>query len=180
MPLTPADQRLVPVLRKLGIVVPIRAIQIAETCGLPIGIAASMLTQESGGGHNLWGHDPTIFIGGYDHLHSRDYGHTVTKAGYQAYLAERGPGGRGGMQGVGPCQLTYYAFQDEADEHGGCWNVTANMTVGFTHLAASIRKDGLQAGVEAYNGSGPAAQRYAQVVLARADTYARALGRPYR
>ena len=104
----------------------------------------------------------------------------MTKAGYLAYRDERGPTGSGGMQGVGPCQLTYFALQDRADALGGCWAVAPNLHVGFEQLASLIRRDGLASGVAAYNGRGDAAERYAQVVLARADTYARALARPYR
>ncbi len=178
--LSPAKQALVPVLRQLGNVIPVRTIQAAEATALPLALAASVLTQESGGGHNVWGHDPTIFVGGNDVRHGVDYGPLVTRAGYLAYKAERGPGGRGGMQGVGPCQLTYYALQDRADELGGCWAIEPNLHVGFAELASLIRRNGLEPGVAAYNGTGPSAARYAQVVLARADTFGRALDRPYR
>lgn len=179
-PLGASDQALVPTLRKLGNSIPVRMLQAAEATGLPVALATSILAQESGGGRNEWGHDPTIFVGGYDRRHAFDYGPVVTKAAYLAYKAERGPTGAGGMQGVGPCQLTYYSLQDRADAIGGCWAVAPNLHVGFSELVSLIRRDGLEQGIAAYNGAGAAAERYAQVVLARADTYARALGRPYR
>lgn len=163
--LTPA---LILGLRRLGIIVPVRMVLAAQQVGLSIPLAASILTQESGGGANVFGHDPTIFIGAGE----------VTKAKYLAYRAQRGPTGAGGMQGVGPVQLTWWAFQDRADALGGCWAPLANMRAGFEVLAANIRRDGLGAGVAAYNGSGPAAIRYAAEVLARADRYAVALKLP--
>ena len=76
------------------------------------------------------------------------------------------------MQGVGPCQLTYWTLQDAADALGGCWKPLANMRVGFSHLAEAVRRSGLRAGVAAYNGSGPAAEAYAQAVIERADRFA--------
>lgn len=172
------DMVLIQKLRKLGIVIPVRMLKATREAGLPISLAASVLTQESGGGHNVWGHDPTIFVGGYDAKNKHNYGPNVTKNGYLAYKAQRGSAGQYGMQGVGPCQLTYFAFQDKADEAGGCWDVLANMRVGFQSLAANIRRDGLHAGVAAYNGSGPAAEHYAVTVLGRSETYARFLGLP--
>jgi hypothetical protein len=42
------------------------------------------------------------------------------------------------------------------------------MREGFRMLGESIREKGLHAGVAAYNGSGQAAEGYAETVLARA------------
>lgn len=66
---------------------------------------------------------------------------------------------------------------DEADERGGCWRPNVNMLVGFEHLAADIRRNGLRAGVRAYNGSGPDAESYADTVLARAEAVKKVLRR---
>jgi hypothetical protein len=134
----------------------------AHDAGLNIALAASLLIQESGGGENIYGHDPTIFVGAGQ----------VTEANYQVYLAERRHSGNTLMQGVGPCQLTYWSLQDAADRLGGCWKPLCNMRVGFSHLAEAIRRSGLRAGVAAYNGSGPAAEAYAQEVIQRADELA--------
>ena len=179
MPKPNPDAALIDSLRTLGIKIPERMLTAARYAGLPVALAASTLMQESGGGTNEWGHDPTIFVGGYDSANHHAYGEIVTEQAYKAYLAQRGPGGRGGMQGVGPCQLTYFAFQDEADRLGGCWKPLANMKVGFSDMAHLIRKDGLHAGVMGYNGSGPAAERYADTVLARAQEFAGKLGLPW-
>lgn len=158
---------------------PIRMLSACGTTGLPEPLAASILMQETGGGRNEWGHDPTIFIGGFDKRNGINYGPNVTKKGYQSYKSQRGSTGQYGMQGVGPCQLTYFGFQDLADSKGGCWVPLINMQVGFDALMANIRRNGLKAGVTAYNGSGPAAEEYAQTVLSRAATYARALKTPW-
>jgi len=90
--------------------------------------------QESGGGKNEWGHDPTIFICG------GTFGQPVTEESYTAYVVERDATGK--MQGVGPCQLTWKGYQDQADALGGCWKPIINMIVGFG-IIAGYRKAGL-------------------------------------
>ena len=99
----------------------------------------------------------------------------VTKEKYLAYRARRGTHGQGGMQGVGPVQLTYFAFQDEADRLGGCWKPLVNMKVGFARLADNVRHNGLRPGIRAYNGTGEAAERYADSVLKRLERWERIL-----
>ncbi len=138
----------------------------ARRAGLPLNLACALLDQESGGGRNVFGSDPTIFIGAGQ----------VTRLKYLAYKARRRASGNRLMQGVGPCQLTWFSTQDEADTAGGCWIPRFNMRVGFRHLAWNIRRYGLYAGVRAYNGSGPAAEHYARTVLDRAHTWATRLG----
>lgn len=154
-------------LKKCGVLLPLPCLQAAKKVGLDLALAASLLQQESAGGQNVFGHDPTIFAGAG----------VVTKAKYLAYKAQRGPSGRGGMQGVGPCQLTWYAFQDEADRLGGCWLPLPNMLVGFGDMATLVRKYGLHAGIAAYNGAGPAAQHYADTVIGRIEGYRKVLAR---
>jgi len=177
--LTPADLLLVPKLRSLDVQFPVYTLRAAKQTGVPIALAASILRQETDGGHNEWGHDPTIFIGGYDAKHAKHWGEEpVTKAAYLAYKLQRGKTGEGGMQGVGPCQLTWYALQDAADAAGGCWKPYPNMLVGFGHLAQLIKRNGFRIGIAAYNGDGPAAQAYANIVISRALTYAAYLNRP--
>lgn len=153
-------------LRKLGCLIPVRLVTAARKAGLSIPLAASVVMQESGGGHNIFGHDPTIYAGAG----------AVTKAKYLAYRAERDRTHE--AQGVGVVQLTYPGFQDEADKLGGCWVIANQLTVGFGVLAANIRRDGLERGVAAYNGSGVAAAAYAHTVIERADQYAVALKLP--
>lgn len=80
------------------------------------------------------------------------------------------------MQGVGPMQLTYYTFQDDADRLGGAWRLMPNMRVGFRTVLDNIRRQGLRGGIAAYNGTDPDAQRYATSVLSLERRWAKALG----
>lgn len=131
----------------------LRIVLEARRAGIPVSLGFALIEQESGF-RNVFGHDPTIFIGAG----------VVTKQKYLAYRKQRG---RSKMQGVGPAQLTWWAYQDEADQLGGCWVPKHNIRVAFGLLASHIRGLGVQAGIAAYNGSGPAARRYAQEVRAK-------------
>ena len=131
----------------------LRIIREARGAGLPISFGFALVEQESGFS-NVFGHDPTIFVGAGK----------VTKAKYLAYKKARG---QTRMQGVGPVQLTWWATQDEADRLGGCWRPGINMRVGFQTLAANIKAHGEHDGAKAYNGTGPAAEKYADLLLGR-------------
>ena len=106
-----ASDTLIERLQAGGIVHPKVTVAEAQRAGLRLAVACAMLEKETAGGHNVFGHDPTIFVGAGQ----------VTKAKYQAYKQRRVSSGNKSMQGVGPCQLTWYEFQDEADREGGCW-----------------------------------------------------------
>ncbi len=138
----------------------------AAKLGLPV--ACAMLSLESGGGWNEWGHDPTNFVGGYDHVTGKHWGETVTKDAYLAYKEQRAMHGN---QGAGPCQLTSAGLQDEADAAGGCYIPQHNMAVGFHFLHDLIKEHGLLGGAIAYNGSGPAAQAYGAHLVTLANQY---------
>ena len=167
---TPAEVVLGAKLKRLGIVNPLLTIRAAKAAKLPLALACAFLEQESGGGRNVFGHDPTIFVGAG----------AVTKAKYLAYKAKRRASGNRQMQGVGPMQLTWWTFQDAADAEGGCWMPYANMLIGFRLAAEKIRRYGMVEGIKAYNGSGPAADRYSASVRARADKWALKLKAPKR
>lgn len=153
-----------------GIVDPATVIAQAQAVGLPLALAAAVLEQESAGGRNTWGHDPVENRGIYLP------GSPVTEMTYRRYkpLADRGEIGR---QGVGPMQLTARYWQDAADRRGGCWDPAANMAAGFTGLVALVNRYGLPDGVRRYNGSGPAAERYRDQVMARYRTWTTRLAR---
>jgi soluble lytic murein transglycosylase-like protein len=129
--------------RRHGIVNPLIAYQEARRAGLEFAVLCAVLEQETAGGHNVFGHDPTIFSGAG----------TVTEAKYKAYKKQRGPTGRGGMQGVGPMQLTWYSYQDKADAYGGSWKPRYNIRVGAEILRNYIRRQGLWHALQTYNGS---------------------------
>jgi hypothetical protein len=135
-------------------------VEAAQIAGLELASAAAMLEKESAGGRNVWGHDGVPTGGAYVK------GAEVTRSAYMAYkrALELGKAGR---QGVGPCQLTYGPFQDQADDMGGCWEPTFNIRVGFRVLQGLIASYGVRDGFRRYNGSGEAAVRYADDVMAK-------------
>jgi hypothetical protein len=169
---TAKQKRYAEIARGHGIKNPLIAIEEGEKVGIGPALAVAMLEQESGG-KNVWGHDPTIFIGGFDRLHNKFWttkprwrGY-VNEAGYREYKRQRGAGCNGKCQGVGPMQLTWWSTQDMADRNGGCWKPRANIKTGFQILAGLIREHGTFGGLRRYNGSGPRAIQYATSVLAR-------------
>jgi peptidoglycan hydrolase-like protein with peptidoglycan-binding domain len=156
-----ASPKLVERLRAEGILRPHAVVEEAGRAGLRLPLAIAMLEKESGGGRNVFGHDPTIFAGAGE----------VTRARYADYKRRRVASGNRQMQGVGPCQLTWWEFQDTADREGGCWRPEVNMRVGFRHLAALVKQNGEADGARRYNGSGPAAEAYSRDLLARARAW---------
>ncbi|TDP91942.1 hypothetical protein EV186_108153 [Labedaea rhizosphaerae] len=131
---------------------PGEVVELAALAGLELAAAVTLLELESGGGHNVWGHDGVDTGGIYVK------GAEVTKDVYLKYKARRH---ELGLQGVGPTQLTSAGFQDKADDAGGCWDWRVNCSVGFGILAAHVSGHGLHDGFRRYNGSGDAAERYA-------------------
>lgn len=142
-------------LRRAGMVYPSWTNRAATLHDVPLPLLCAFLMQESGGGHNVYGHDPTIFVGAGP----------VTEANYRAYAHLRDRTGL--CQGVGPMQLTSRSLQLEADQAGGCWFPRANIAVGAHLIAGLLRSHpgNPHAACAAYNGSGPAAERYADSVL---------------
>jgi hypothetical protein len=157
-----ADDRLVVrSLEQYGIKRPEVTLAEARRAGITVRLAASLLEQESGGGENVFGHDPVKtgqIVGG-----------PVTKERYDEYRRMQRTGF--GAQGVGPCQLTWPGFQDEADRLGGCWKPPVNMRVAFSNLKTLIDRYGWDDGIRRYNGSGPAADAYRKQVSGRFDTW---------
>ncbi len=153
--MTPAD-----VLTAHGILRAPEVVELAAATGLDLAAAATLLAKESGGGRNVWGHDAVPTGGCYTP------GEVVTRADYLAYRAAVLVG-RAGRQGIGPCQLTNGDLQNQADKIGGCWDWRANCRVGFAHLAFLTRRYGVREGFARYNGSGPAADRYADDAMTR-------------
>lgn len=132
----------------------LRVVLEARRAGIPVSLACAFLTQESNFA-NVFGHDA---------VRNPVKGGKVTRARYMAYLHYRNMGW--GNQGVGPCQLTSPGFQDAADRLGGCWKPKYNIRVGFDFVAKLLRThQNEHRAIAAYNGSGAAAERYAESVL---------------
>src|SRR5918992_78571 len=159
--LSMASPRLIERLRAEGVLRPQAVVEEAKRAGLRLPPARALLEKESGGGRNVFGHDPTIFVGAGE----------VTRAKYAEYKRRRVASGNRMMQGVGPCQLTWWEFQDTADREGGCWRPDINMRVGFRHLVALMNQHGEADGARRYNGSGPAAEAYSRDLLAKARVW---------
>ncbi|MFC4943654.1 hypothetical protein [Pseudonocardia sp. GCM10023141] len=140
------------VLAANGILRAADVVWLAAQEGLELAAAATMLQKETGGGRNVWGSAGVSTGGVYVK------GSEVTQSAYLNYKAIRA---QIGNQGVGPCQLTATTYQNQADAIGGCWDPIASITIGFRALAGMIRANGLRNGFRAYNGSGPAAECYA-------------------
>lgn len=171
MRLTVRDQEIVKRAGKHGIKQPALTYEVwknrkQKPVGFDFALVCAVLMQETAGGANVFGHDPTIFIGAG----------LVTKSKYLAYRKMRDAMRK--FQGVGGMQLTYGGFQDQADKQGGCWTPRANYRIGFEIVRGNIARYGLWAGVAAYNGSGPAARAYANRVLAIRATFEHLLSAP--
>lgn len=136
--------------RKAGCDMADTALRATRDAEIPYYVGCAFLQQETDGGENVFGHDPTVFSGAGK----------VTRAKYLAYKRVRERTGE--MQGVGPMQLTWYSYQDRADRLGGAWKPYPNMLVGFRHLAALREATGswTDAAYE-YNGGGAMAEAYA-------------------
>jgi peptidoglycan hydrolase-like protein with peptidoglycan-binding domain len=156
-----ASPRLIERLRAEGVLRPQAVVEEARRAELRLALACALLEKESGGGRNVFGHDPTIFVGAGE----------VTRAKYREYKKRRVASGNNQMQGVGPCQLTWWEFQDSADREGGCWRPEVNMRIGFRHLVALIKQHGESDGARRYNGSGDAAEAYSRDLLAKAKVW---------
>jgi soluble lytic murein transglycosylase-like protein len=141
--------------KRYGMQNSLRIVLEARRADIPLSLAFAMVEQESGNGANIWGGDPRP-NGATTGLNNA----RVTKARYLLYRQSRGSHGQGGMQGVGPMQLTWWEFQDLADRLGGCHIPKYNLRVGFSHLKVLIAANGRRAGVKAYNGAGPDADNY--------------------
>lgn len=142
----------------------IKIAQEARRAGIPYDLAYALVEQETGTGRNVFGSDPTIYVGAG----------AVTKKKYLAYRARRRASGNRLMQGVGLTQLTWWEFQDAADRMGGCWNPRIQLRYGFRKLRGLIKAHGSD-GIRRYNGSGPAAQAYKRSVLAKKSKWHRRL-----
>lgn len=171
--------------RQNGILIPYRAAKAAKNAGIPFYVACAFLMQESGGGRNVYGHD--TWPNGYP---KPFWGHgEVTEQNYAAYKRERDamadktrPDGGGlwgrRMQGVGPLQLTYWSFQDQADAEGGCWNPYPNCLIGFRILASykTDRRSWIEVASKYNTGSYSTDSPYAQKIAPRLQFWGDLLG----
>jgi len=130
----------------------------ARAQGVPVSLVCAVIEHESSFA-NVFGHDPVR-----NPIKSPHGGLlAVTEERYREYLRHRNRGE--GAQGVGPMQLTLPAFQDRADELGGCWKVGPNIKVGVGEIARLTKAYGMRNGMRRYNGSGSRAEKYADDIV---------------
>lgn len=137
----------------------------ARRAKLALPIACTLLEKESN----------FLNVFGNDAVANPVRGGKVTRARYRRYLSYRRRGM--GAQGVGPAQLTWPPTQDMADSAGGCWKYKYNIRVGFRLLRDLVVNRGTHDGARAYNGSGPAAEAYADDFVVRKERWERRLRR---
>jgi hypothetical protein len=106
----------------------------AEAQNVPISVVCAVCEQETGF-RNLFGHDRNK-KGNISGIPAKWAGTVVTRAKYWSYKFLRGTRGQ---QGVGPFQLTFKGFQDEADKDGGAWNPDVNIATGVRILATMFK-----------------------------------------
>jgi hypothetical protein len=158
MPTSSRDNELAHKAKAHGARYSLRIVLEARRADIPISLGFALVEQESGFS-NVFGHDDSIFHGAGK----------VTKARYLEYKRQRGTPGRR-MQGVGPCQLTWWQFQDKADHLGGCWIARHNIRVAFEHLGGLMRQHSTRDALAVYNAGNARSrqgQDYAASVLRR-------------
>lgn len=136
----------------------------ATKAGIPYAVAFASVEQESGF-KNIFGHDPGGLFPGQK----------VTNARVTALIDHVRRGGV--SNGVGFSQLTYIGFVKDAHARkGGAAKVRNQLAVGFNLLADLRHEHGSwHAAFRAYNGSGPAAERYADGMDVRVAKWQRFL-----
>lgn len=134
------------------------------TTGLPLSYGLA-LCQKEGNFRMVWGHDHVS-----NTVKSPPGGLLrVTQKNFADYKRQRKAGK--GMQGCGHTQLTWFAYQDQADAIGGCWRPYPNLVVGFRLLADLVHAHGLEHGAARYNGTGEAADAYGRDFVAIQRTW---------
>jgi hypothetical protein len=127
--------------------------------------AAALVNMETGDG---------TMIFGCDHGPGQAFCHEkVTKTKVQSLLASSL------ANGVGATQLTFKPFVQEADSEGGAHRYYPNVLTGFRILRRNFDASGgnLRTAYRMYNGSGAAAEAYADRAMARREEYKRKLER---
>lgn len=101
----------------------------ADRFNIPVSVLLAVVEQETGF-RNVFGHDKKA-NGSPSGIPKRWMGTKVTRGKYRWYKFGRRFRGN---QGVGPMQLTYPGYQDEADRDGGAWKPEVNIATGAVIL----------------------------------------------
>jgi len=126
---------------------------------IPVSLAVALQEQESRG-LNIFGADKRA-----------PFAHQpVTKARVLRLVEHVRAGGV--SNGVGPMQLTFIGFIDEANRDGGAWQPAVNVATGLGIIAGHVKKHGIRDGLATYNAGNPhtaQGQKYATQVLERQE-----------
>ena len=156
----PRDLMLARTLRRHGVN---NALRIVVECrhrhdgAIPVSLGAALQEQESNG-RNIFGADENA-----------PFAHQPVTKERVLRLVEHVRAG-GISNGVGPLQLTFLPFIEEANRDGGAWKPAVNIATGLGVIAGHVRQHGVRNGLAAYNAGSPqsgAGQRYAREVVQR-------------
>jgi hypothetical protein len=124
---------------------------------IPVSLGVALQEQESGG-RNIFGAD----------THAPFAHMAVTEARVRKLVDHVHAGGT--SNGVGPLQLTFIGFIEEANRDGGAWVPAVNIATGLGIIAGHVKQHGVRGGLAAYNAGTPRSsqgQRYAGEVMQR-------------
>jgi hypothetical protein len=128
---------------------------------VPVSLGLALQEQESGG-RNIFGADESA---PFAHL-------PVTQQRVMELVRQVRAGGK--SNGVGPLQLTFIGFIDEANRDGGAWKPAVNIATGLGIIAGHIKSHGVRGGLAAYNAgnpNSPVGQGYADAVVRKQDHF---------
>jgi hypothetical protein len=124
---------------------------------IPFSLGVALQEQESNG-RNIFGADKN---GPFPHQ-------PVTKERVLKLVEHVRAGGT--SNGVGPMQLTFLPFIEEANRDGGAWKPSVNIATGLGIVAANVKKHGVRGGLATYNAGTPQSTQgraYAKKVMER-------------
>ena len=160
----PRDNALARKLRDNGVK---NALRIVIECrhrhdsAIPVSLGVAIQEQESRG-LNIFGADQ----------HAPFTHQPVTKARVLQLVEHVRAGGV--SNGVGPMQLTFIGFIDEANRDGGAWVPAVNIATGLGVIAGHVKQHGVRDGLATYNGGHPQSskgQKYAGQVMERQERF---------
>lgn len=128
---------------------------------IPVSLGVALQDQESEG-RNIFGADAGA---PFPHM-------PVTEARVRKLVEHVHAGGV--SNGVGPLQLTFIGFIEEANRDGGAWVPAVNIATGLGIIAGHVKQHGVRGGLAAYNAGSPRSaqgQRYAGEVMGRQERF---------
>lgn len=128
---------------------------------VPVSLGLALQEQESGG-RNIFGADERA-----------PFAHQPVTQGRVMELVKHVRAG-GTSNGVGPLQLTFLGFIEEANRDGGAWKPAVNIATGLAIVAGHIKAHGVRGGLAAYNAgraNAPVGLGYADEVMRKQDRF---------